>query len=194
MTIILSIVVIIYFVIDQFEYSLVHRFSFWLLPLFTCYLFMKTFVYSPLNLGLAVALAIFAAAVSYFQAAATQIRQEKRIQLYFENDQHEEVPVYRRVVTSQGGRRYLEGWLLVLLVQIIIEVTYLNKALSVHNVWEIVWTEIIGDLLTTYRFATASSHTSWILWALMGFTSLGYTLWLSRRSPEVHEAIFQKNA
>jgi len=190
LSIIISIGVIIYFIVDQFEYSLVHRFTFWVLPLFTCYLFAKTFIWSPLNLVLVVAIAIFAALVSRFQANATQVRQEKRVRYYFENAQHQEVPVYRRVVTSQGGRRYLAGWLLVIVVQVIIEVTYLNKALTAHHVWEIVWEEIVADLLTVYRFAVAGRHTSWIIWALLGFTSLGYTLWLSRRSPEVHDAIF----
>ncbi|WP_367376955.1 hypothetical protein [Levilactobacillus cerevisiae] len=101
--------------------------------------------------------------------------------------------MYRRVVTSQGGRRYLEGWVLVMIVQVVIEVTYLNKAFTAHNVWEMVWEEIIGDLVSFYRFTSGTRQTSWIIWALLGFTSLGYTLWLARRSPEVHEAIFSSN-
>ncbi|MCF7522512.1 hypothetical protein L3X07_02230 [Levilactobacillus brevis] len=59
MTVVLVVAIMIYFIRDQFEYSPVHRLMFLLVPLFTCYMFMKAFVWTPLNGGILVLLMLF---------------------------------------------------------------------------------------------------------------------------------------
>ena len=80
--------------------------------------------------------------------------------------------------------------MIVIIAQVIIEATYLHETITTHKIWEVVWEEVLADLLTPYRFVTSGAHTSWILWALTGFTSLGYTLWLSHQFPKVRQAVF----
>ena len=190
MTVVLVVAIMIYFIRDQFEYSPVHRVTFLLVPLFTCYMFMKAFGWTLLKGGILVLLMLFAAWISHYQAKTTQIREEHRPVSYFQDATGHEVPIYLKRVTSQGGHGYLRGWIMVIIAQIIIEATYLHETMSTHKIWEVVWDEVLADLLTPYRFVTSSAHTSWILWALTGFTSLGYTLWLSHQFPKVSQVVF----
>ncbi|MFC6181241.1 hypothetical protein [Lactiplantibacillus daowaiensis] len=189
-----GILITIYFIHDQFEFSAIKRFSYWIIPIFTCYEFVTTFKWSTLNGLLLSGIVVFAYFVSRYQAMHTRIRLEETATTYFHDAAGQEVPIYRKVVTAQGGRHYLYGWLMVIGMQLLIEATYLHEHLTAHRVWTAFFEEIMADVLSFYRFASADSHTSWIIWALTAATSLGYTLWLAHRSPAARRTLFNQMA
>lgn len=190
MTTIIIILILLHFFHEQFEFSSITRLGYWIIPIFTCYEFLKTFKWSPLNGSLLVGILIFASFVSRYQAQHTRIRLEETATTYFRNDHNQEVPIYQKVVTAQGGRHYLYGWLMVIGMQLLIEAVYLHENITAHKVWEDFFEEVMADVFSFYRFTMASDHTSGIIWALTAATSLGYTLWLAERSPAARRTLF----
>lgn len=189
MTVILTILIIWYFLHDQFEFSAVTRFSYWFIPIFTLYQFTRTFAWSTVNLLILLLIIIFASWVGYFQAKRTRIQLEETASTYFRDSTGNEIPIYKKVVTAQGGRGYLYGWLLTIGAQFVIELAYLHEQLNFAKIWEEFLTEVLADLMSFYRFIPAGRHSSWTLWALTGGTSLAYTLWLMHRSPAVDRTL-----
>lgn len=184
--------IIIYFIYDQFEFSSISRISFWIIPGITLYQFFNTFKVTTVNLFIVLALIIFAIAIGYYQAIHTKIRLEETSSTFFRDTKGNEVPIYRKVITAQGGRHYLYGWLMVLAVQIIIEAVYLKVSLTPIKIWDIFLEEVMADLFSFTRFV-GSAHTSWIIWALTSFTSFGYTIWIARLSPLARRKLFNKD-
>ncbi|GEO69148.1 hypothetical protein [Levilactobacillus acidifarinae] len=177
------------FIRDQFEFSSINRLSYWIIPIFCCYQFIRTFRWSPLNGGLTLLILLLALAIGRYQARHTRVRLEKTGSQYFRDTLGHEVPIYKKVITAQGGRQYLYGWLAVLIIQLVLEATYLHEVLTPGKVFEEATTEVLADVLTFYRL-TGASHGSWILWALTAFSSLAYTLLLARKSPLAKQALF----
>lgn len=182
-------VVFIIFIKDQFEFSAIGRLSYWFIPIFCLYQFMRTFVWSPLNVAITVGLIIVSALVGHYQTAHTQVRLEETGNRYFRDATGREVPVYKKVVTAQGGRHYLYGWLVILALQLVIEGTYLHEAVSVDHLFVEAYKEVVADVLIFYRF-TGARHSSWILWGLTAFSSLSYTLFLAHKSPLAKMVLF----
>lgn len=190
MTVLLIILIIVHFVKDQFDFSAVTRLGYWIIPIFTLYQFIRTFAWSTLNVVTLAIIVIFASWVGRYQARHTRIQLEETATTYFRDAQQHEVPIYRKVVTAQGGRHYLYGWLMTLGAQFVIELTYLHEHLTLSKIGAEFFTEVLADLMSFYRFTGAARHTSWTLWALTGATSLAYTLWLTRKSPAVKRTLF----
>lgn len=184
--------IIIYFIYDQFEFSSISRISFWIIPGITLYQFFNTFKLTTANLFIVMGLIIFSLAIGYYQAIHTKIRLEETSNTYFRDTSGNEVPIYRKVITAQGGRHYLYGWLMVLLLQVIIEAVYLKVTLTPMKIWDIFLEEVLADLFSFTRFV-GSSHTSWIIWALTSFTSFGYTIWVAKLSPLARRKLFNKD-
>lgn len=184
--------IIIYFIYDQFEFSSISRISFWIIPGITLYQFFNTFKLTTANLFIVMGLIIFSLAIGYYQAIHTKIRLEETSNTYFRDTSGKEIPIYRKVITAQGGRHYLYGWLMVLLLQVIIEAVYLKVTLTPVKIWDIFLEEVLADLFSFTRFV-GSSHTSWIIWALTSFTSFGYTIWVAKLSPLARRKLFNKD-
>lgn len=190
MTALLIVLIIYHFLHEQFEFSKITRLSYWIIPIFTLYQFGRTFTWSPLNVTVLAGIIIFATWVGHYQASHTKIQLEETATTYFRDAEQREVPIYRKIITAQGGRPYLLGWLMTLGAQFIIEFTYLHENLSWEKVNQEFFNEILADLITFYRFSTSGHHTSWTLWALTDTTSLAYTLWLAHRSPATKQTLF----
>lgn len=184
-------IVFIKFIKDQFEFSAIRWISYWFIPIFCLYQFARTFTWSPLNVLLTVGLVLVAYLVGHYQTAHTQVRLEETGSQYFRDANGQEVPIYRKVVTAQGGRHYLYGWLIILVLQIVIEGTYLHEVLTVDHVFEATYKEVLADVLIFYRFS-GGRHSSWILWGLTAFSSLSYTLLLAHKSPLANRVLFGK--
>lgn len=184
--------ILIYFIQDQFEFSKISRISFWIIPFSTLYQFFNTFVVNQTNLLIVAALIIFAIGIGYYQAVYTKVRLEETSSTFFRDNQGQEVPIYKKVVTAQGGRHYLYGWIIVLGVQILLEVLYLHERLTPLKIWDVFLEEVIADLFSFSRFV-GSEHTSWIIWALTSFTSFGYTFWIAHLYPLARRKLFSQD-
>lgn len=177
------------FIHEQFEFSQINRLSYWLIPLFCGYQFIRTFRWSPVNGGWVLLILGLSLLIGTYQARHTIVRQEETGTQYFKDATGQEIPIYKKVITAQGGRHYLYGWAAVLILQIVIEVIYLHEELSVGLVFKEAYTEVLADVMTFYRF-TGARPTSWIIWALVALSSLSYTVMLAHRSPLAQRALF----
>lgn len=185
-------IILIYFIYDQFEFSSISRISFWIIPALAFYQFFNTVKWTGINLLIIFLLALFAIAIGYYQASYTKIRLEETSNTFFRDQSGNEVPIYRKVITAQGGRHYLYGWLIVLVVQILLEVVYLHEQLTPIKIWDVFIEEVMADLFSFTRFV-GSNHTSWIIWALTSFTSFSYTFWIAKMSPLARQKLLNKN-
>jgi len=190
MTALLIVILIFHFLHEQFQFSRITRIGYWFIPIFTFYQFFRTFVWSPLNAIIFVGILIAASLIGYYQAQHTRIQLEETATTYFRDAQQNEVPIYRKVITAQGGTSYLYGWLMTLVLQFIIEVAYLHEHLTVAKIGAEFFDEVLADLFSVFRFSNNVHNTSWTLWILIGGTSLAYTLWLAHRSPAARRTLF----
>ena len=181
-----------YFFREQFKFGKISRLNYWIIPLFMLFQLYKTFTWSSVNILTLALIVIFSTWIGHFQAIHTKIRLEETDVAYFRNAEQHEIPIYHKVITAQGGRYYLFGWFMTLGAQLIIELIYLHENLSWTTISQEFFKEVLADLIKFYRFSTMGGHNSWTLWALTGFTSLAYTLWLAHRSPAAKQALFGK--
>lgn len=187
-----TVLILIYFIHDQFEFSSITRISYWIIPIFGLYQFFNTIKWNRLNLLIIILLAIFAAAIGYYQAIHIKLRLEETASTYFRDSNDQEVPIYKKTITAQGGRHYLYGWLMVFVIQLLIETIYLHESLTPVKIWDVFFDEVLADLFSFTRFVDAK-HTSWIIWALTSFTSLSYTLWIAKISPLARQKLFKQD-
>lgn len=184
--------ILIYFIYDQFEFSSISRLSFWIIPALTLYQFFQTVKWTQVNILIIIGLIIFSIGVGYYQAHNTAIRLEETSSTFFRDTEGKEVPIYRKVVTAQGGRQYLYGWLAVLIVQILLEAVYLHERLTPIKIWDVFLEEVMADIFSFSRFV-GKAHTSWIIWALTSFTSLSYSIWVAKMYPLARQKLLNKD-
>lgn len=184
--------ILIYFIYDQFEFSSISRISFWIIPALALYQFFSTVKWTSVNIWIIIGLIIFSIGIGYYQASFTKVRLEETSSTFFRDTNGNEVPIYRKVVTAQGGRQYLNGWLIVLIVQILLEVVYLHEKLTPIKIWDVFIEEVMADIFSFSRFV-GSAHTSWIIWALTSFTSLSYSIWITRMYPLARQKLLNKD-
>ncbi|MEG0255078.1 MAG: hypothetical protein RR554_11880 [Vagococcus sp.] len=190
---ILIIGVIIYFIKEQYNFSDVRRLNFLFIPLFSLFQFLKQMNFNQgiyvLWLGI---ITVVSLAIGYYQANHSKVIQEKRVVSYFTDQEGREVPIYRKVVQSSGGTHYLFGWLLIFVFQLLMESFLFHKAITVSGSSKEILDEIIKDIFSVYRVYD-TEKTSWYVWALYGISSLSYTYFLGKKSPEFKEKIVQKH-
>lgn len=185
--------VIIYFIKEQYNFSDVKKLNFLFIPLFSLFQFLKQMDFSKssyvLWLGM---ITLVSLGIGYYQAKHSKVIQEKRITSYFKDANGQEVPIYRKIVQSSGGTHYLIGWLLIFVFQLLMETLLFHKVITVSSSSKEILDEIIKDIFSVYRVYD-TEKTSWYVWALYGISSLSYTYFLGKNSPEFKEKIFRKH-
>lgn len=192
MNVFMVILIFLYFIKKQFEFNPITPLGYWIIPLLSLYEFFLTFKWSLINLVLLLGILLFASAVGHYQAKHTKIQLEEIGISYFRDLSQNEVPIYRKSVTSEGGRHYLYGWLITIIIQLLIEAFYLGEHLTVGGIWEDFFREMVADILTVYRFSGIYKNVNWTIWALAGLTNLSYILCLTKKSQIARQALFGK--
>lgn len=184
---ILIFLLLLYFIREQFEFSVVKKFTYFFLPVFS--LIQVLLVFEPsqkswLILGIAI---IAGALVGYYQARYSNILQELTPVYYFYEDGKER-KIYKKVVLVKGGHHYLYGWFAIFFVQVFIQIVILTQQEDLtHHLYE----ELLNDLFSIYRFQGLEEKSdSWYAWALYGASSLFYLFFLMKKFPKVKEILF----
>lgn len=184
---VIILILLIYFIHEQFEFSVVKKFTYFFLPGFSLIQVFLVFEPSSKNwLILAIAICI-GGAVGYYQATYSKIKQQLTPIYYFYEGKKER-KIYKKVVLVKGGRHYLYGWFTIFFVQIFIQIGLLaQKGEITHHLYE----ELLNDLFSIYRFQGLEEKSdSWYAWALYGASSLFYLFFLMRKYPKVQEILF----
>lgn len=188
---IVVVLVIIYFIREQFSFGTVGRLEYIIIPIFALYQFLAVFKATQMDFVLLAIIAIISILISRFQANGSRVRIEKVATYWIDNDQGEQ-PIYKKQVTSQGGRRYLLGWGAIVLIQIILELFFGHEVLNGGQIWGEVFKEIISDMFAWVRLGDAGQG-SWYIWALTGISSASYTYWMARKSPAFRSVILKES-
>lgn len=181
--------VFIYFIHEQFKYSVVNRWSYWFMPIFSLVQFSIQMTWNEVNeikFGLILVVSLL---VGYFQAKYTKIQIGKAQSAFFEYEK-EEVTLYKKVARAKGGYPYLIGWLVIMAMQVILAFWENQHAFSTQELVSEIYEEVIRDLVLALRF-TDSADGAWYVWAITGLSSLSYILFLARRSPIVKHIMFK---
>lgn len=189
---ILIIGIIIYYIKEQYSFSDVKRWTFLFIPLFSLYQFLRELSLGNVNnvLGL-VLIALVSCGIGFYQAKYSKVKEENRVVSYFKDNEGQEVPIYKKIVKSYGGTHYLIGWLFICLFQLGIEAFLFNQKVTLSTSFNEILDEIVKDIFSVYRIYDLK-RTSWYVWALYGLSSLSYTYFLSKKSPEFKGKVFKK--
>ncbi len=186
---ILIIGIIIYFIKEQYSFSEVKKLNFLFIPIFSLYQFLTQMVWSINNTIALVVILVISVGVGLYQARKTRIRVEEKPIYYMKNDKQEEVPIYKKIVTSVGGSYYLLGWLFIFVAQMLVEVILFHQHLTLEGTTKELFDEIVEDVFSLYRIFNAHKS-GWYVWALYGFSSSSYTLFLSHYSDHFKHKVF----
>ena len=167
MTVILSLLLLIYFIRGQFGFERPKRWRYWLIPIFSLIMFGVTFKYSGINVIIALGMLILGTVIGMYQGQFATIRPIKKANL---EDR----------VEVRGGLHYLIGWALILAIQVVAEAILKHEELAIAAVSKEAFQGVIEELFPLRRILGGGW---WVLWALSASSSLSYTLTLGRRSP-----------
>lgn len=193
-TILISVIFIIYFIREQFEFGRASRLELVAIPAFAAYQFFDKYKYTHNSVLLLIAIILISLAVSWYQAKNTRVRTIDTAVYWFKlpNDD-EDHPIYKKEVVTRGGRPYLVGWALIVFAQLILEIFFVHEHLTSKQIGSQIIGEMLRDMAGAFRFSDAGSG-SWMIWALTTFSSAGYTLWLLRKSPALRGVVFGGDA
>ncbi|GKT03662.1 hypothetical protein [Furfurilactobacillus entadae] len=165
-TVILSLLVLFYFIQGQFAFERPTRLRYWVLPIFALVMFSQTFKVTAANVWIAVAMVGLGIIIGILQGRYATIRPllgasgEARVEV-------------------KGGWLYLAGWAVMLIVQLGMEVIFAHHALTVKEVSNEAFQSVIDELFPIRRLQGSGW---WVLWALTAGSGLAYTLTLMHRS------------
>lgn len=184
---ILILLLLFYFIREQFEYSVVKKITYFFLPIFSLIQVLIVFDSAVKSWFILVLAIIVGALVGYYQAKHSQIKQQLT-PIYYFYEQKKERKIYKKVVLVKGGKHYLFGWFAIFFVQVFIQIFILTQREDLtHHLYE----ELLNDLFSIYRFQGLEEKSdSWYAWALYGASSLFYLFFLMKKYPKVEEILF----
>lgn len=192
-----SIVVIfamIYFIREQFDFSVVTKVEYFFLPLLSLIQCFNHFSPSRFNLLILLAIVLLSLMVSFYQAKHSFIHQEKQARYYFLDQNDDEQKIYEKIVKVKGGKHYIIGWIIIFAFQIFLQFFITKSKLSADTIQHELLSSLAEDILSVYRLTSLENKgTTWYVWALYGASSLFYAYFLGKKSPEVHEKLFASN-
>lgn len=163
----LSLLVLSYFIRGQFEFERPRRYKYWLIPLYSVFMFFQLFKSTPTNNIVAAVMVALGIGIGVTQGRFAVIK-----------------PTLNKDgqarVTIRGGWPYLFGWAAILLIQIIVTVVVAHHQMGWHEVRSVTSDSVMEELLPFKRIHEGGW---WVLWALSASASLSYTLTLMQRSP-----------
>lgn len=166
-TVILSLLLLIYFIRGQFGFERPTRWRYWLIPIFAAVMFVITFKLSVANVLTAIVMILIGIAIGTYQG-------------HFATIQAVDADTDTAHVEVRGGLHYLIGWLLILVIQLAAEVVFTHEHLEWSSISKEAFQSVIEEL---FPFRRLHGGGWWVLWALSASASLSYTLTLVQRSP-----------
>lgn len=181
--------VLIYFIYTQFTYSDVKRLNYFLIPLFSLFQFFNQVTWTGDHYVEFWVIFIASLIIGFYQAFYTHIREGKKVTSYFVDQGHKHA-IYTKVVQAKGGYHYLIGWVLALVLQFVIAYLISPHHLTSSSIFIEIFKDALTDLSLAFRIFN-STNNSWYVWAITGFTSISYTLFLSYFSPSFRKKLFK---
>lgn len=184
----LSIVVIGYFINGQYHDSQITAIKYLLIPLVAFFHLGFTVQHlSNRELVIVVIASVLAAGIGYMQAHYTVITPARKVLAFYRNATNQEMPIYTKTVLARGVSVYLIGWGMLIILEMLVEFVQLHAAVTFENALTIIRTDIFGAIFTITDNLGSGNPT---LWALTAFSSLSYSITLSRTHASVHAAIY----
>lgn len=176
---ILSLFIIFKFIKEQFEFKKIKRFKLLILPIFFIFRLLYTFNFSSNQFEVLMFIIIISAFVGFYQSTFTEIKLEN---LSMQN---------KNILTIyfKGGFNYLIGWIIIFISQIYISLIYTSEYLKIHNLSHELISEILKDLFILYRLF--NQENSWYVWALYGFSTLSYSIFISIKNKHISKRLFK---
>ncbi|EUJ24960.1 hypothetical protein HB852_00150 [Listeria grandensis] len=192
MPIIIIILVLGYFIYQQFEYEKIRRITYVAIPIFAIYQITQTLpdMKSGTPIFVVVLVFILGAAIGLFQASAAKVK-ESKTQIGFTQVAGKELPVYKKEVLVKGGMRYLLGWVGIILAKFLLAfLLHLNIHESMVDAFV---HDALKDMFFFLSFAQKEGATAWMDWTLIGISSAVYSLRLMQKYPLVKAKLGRRN-
>lgn len=188
---IILIILIIYFIRQQFNFNKVKKVTYFFLPLLSLYSFITSFSISKRNFIALLIITVSSLFIGYFQSSKSVVRSDSVPVYYFYDDAGKEHEIYKKIVKVKGGRYYLIGWIGIFILQILIQIMITRSKISSGEIIQDFTQDIIEAILDVYQlFGLQKNQGSWYVWALYGISSLSYTYFLTKKSPMVRSKLF----
>lgn len=186
--IIIVILVLGYFIKDQFEFAQVTRLRYLFLPIAGLVVFLTTINHLK-DLPLAIILGLIAIAIGKFQTSSFEVRYKYlHTNLVYQAD-GVDYPITKKELFSKGGANYLYGWLVIAFFQI--SISMIKHGLNMSDLPSELLAEIFKDLFVIFRIT--DSESGWWVWELYSISSISYLICLVRSSPLLAQHILKKD-
>lgn len=187
-SIIITIIVTLYFIKKQFEYEKVKLSRYLVIPVFASYRFFNSVEIENARDAFICGIAFVAAVlVAFYQVRTFTFKTVEKRSRYYVKVNGEKQPVYRDEYLAKGGSAYLIGWIALFIVQVALSLMANELQLAdISHEW---LTEVLQDLLLLDRI---NGHSAWWAWELFAVSNLTYYIVL-RRQNETFRRNIQKN-
>lgn len=184
------IMILVYVIYQQVKFGEVKWLKYFFLPFFSFFQFFNQLEFMKGGAIEFAVVLIVSLLIGLYQAYFTSLRSGKKIIAYF-NRKGKRSPIYRGVLQAKGGIHYVIGWVLAFILQL--GVVLYSSGVQFGSTSSVLagFQVALLDLLIALRFVGANSQ-SWIVWAIISFMSLSYSLFLSGFSPLFRKHVFQK--
>ncbi|MCV3741309.1 hypothetical protein OF387_08705 [Lentilactobacillus hilgardii] len=187
---IVSLLIIIYFVKDQFEFSKVTKMRLLFLPIFCLYqFFSKLNINSVHDIVMLIVILIFSISVGFYQSVNFKTKELSTSKYFFVDDNGKEVNIYQKALYSRGGKSYLVGWLLVFLFTLLLNSKF-NSDLNFFKFIQELVDEMMKDLAIFMR--VSDTNGGWKSWGILGITNIVYLFFIRHKSTKMNH-FFKSN-
>ncbi|WP_163652657.1 hypothetical protein [Listeria sp. PSOL-1] len=168
---ILGLLLIIYFIKEQFHFGAVSRVKYWIIPVVSFVMFWVQFVKVDVLEALfpvfiCVVVGLF---VGWLQTYHLQVKQTDS------------------GLFVRSGFSYLLGWLIVFIMQVVMVILVEGKLKE--SVSGMLIEEVKRDVFTFLSFTPRENVTGWLDWLLIGVTGLAYFYFSRCKYPEIGKAL-----
>lgn len=175
---ILIVIMMLFFIREQTRLSKVSRWQFFILPLFSAYLFFNHLT-TDIHLGAFLGIAVISLMIGFYQSRSLVVRIVNENRYFFVIDGRES-PMYQKNIYSKSGRTYLIGWLLAFVFQIVIAIYFhgFNRSFFYE----------LADV-----FSLTGTKAVWYAWEIYFVSSFSYLLFAISKSKRLKNALLKIN-
>lgn len=184
-------ILVIFFVREQFEHKRLNRVNFFVIPVFSLYQFLTNIEIKNLNdIILLTSIFLVATFVGYLQTISFEIDQQYIDTHYFiTTEENKKIPITREVYFVKGGLSYLIGWVAIFMTQILVSLYF--HEIQINDVEHELVNELINDIVVFLRI---DDHKSWWIWELFAVSNYSYYRFLLIKNNQFRKAIISGKA
>ncbi|MGX7419357.1 hypothetical protein ACWOFR_11220 [Carnobacterium gallinarum] len=191
MNLFLEFAVLLYFMYQQFSFERVSRLNFVAIPIFSLYQLSLTLPEGEKSISLVgiLLISLIGLLIGFFQASHVEVKLVEANKSYVRIN-GEETPIYKKIVESRAGFRYLIGWIFIFGLKY--GIGFLLHEKIEGSLIRSLFAEILREIFLFLSLAPRNEATAWIDWLLIGTSGTAFSIYTLRKHELIRKIVMKK--